>query len=303
MQTLYKHSVVTNIFKTPFLRNIFLAGLAIAIVLPLYTIFFVYPAYTQRLIEDAENDAKRTATHLARMITMTNHELTKNDLSNDIVIKEIGSFKDDLNLEKLQIFSKSGEILYSSNPKDIGEFNKEEYLHDVVDKGRVSTILVRKNSKSREGRPVTADVVETYVPIMKDDKLWGAFEIYYDITLRKQKLDALLIRSSYILFALASCLLIALIVILFKASQATIKEKLIEDDRERLILDLQDALAKVKTLSGLLPVCSACKKIRDDTGYWNQMEAFIRDHSDADFTHSICPECAKKLYGKILNTE
>ncbi len=59
---------------------------------------------------------------------------------------------------------------------------------------------------------------------------------------------------------------------------------------------LQDALDKVKTLSGLLPICSNCKKIRDDKGYWNQIEAYIRDHSEVDFSHSICPECAKKLY-------
>jgi len=59
---------------------------------------------------------------------------------------------------------------------------------------------------------------------------------------------------------------------------------------------LQDALAKVKILSGFLPICSNCKKIRDDKGYWNQIEAYIRDHSEADFSHSICPECAKKLY-------
>ena len=60
--------------------------------------------------------------------------------------------------------------------------------------------------------------------------------------------------------------------------------------------NLQKALAKVKTLSGLLPICSNCKKIRDDKGYWNQIEAYIRDHSEADFSHGICPECAKKLY-------
>ena len=60
--------------------------------------------------------------------------------------------------------------------------------------------------------------------------------------------------------------------------------------------NLQDALAEVKTLSGLLPICANCKKIRDDKGYWNQIEAYIRDHSEADFSHSICPECAKKLY-------
>ena len=60
--------------------------------------------------------------------------------------------------------------------------------------------------------------------------------------------------------------------------------------------NLQKALAKVKTLSGFLPICAHCKKIRDDKGYWNQIEVYIRDHSEADFSHSICPECAKNLY-------
>ena len=60
--------------------------------------------------------------------------------------------------------------------------------------------------------------------------------------------------------------------------------------------NLQKALAKVKKLSGLLPICAHCKKIRDDKGYWNQIEAYIRDHSEADFSHSICPECVKNFY-------
>ena len=67
-------------------------------------------------------------------------------------------------------------------------------------------------------------------------------------------------------------------------------------EKERLIGELQEALAKVKTLSGLLPICSSCKKIRDDRGYWNQIETYIRQRSEADFTHGICPTCAKKLY-------
>lgn len=60
--------------------------------------------------------------------------------------------------------------------------------------------------------------------------------------------------------------------------------------------ELEKALAEVKTLSGLLPICSSCKKIRDDKGYWNQIEAYIQDHSEVDFSHSICPDCAKKIY-------
>ena len=60
--------------------------------------------------------------------------------------------------------------------------------------------------------------------------------------------------------------------------------------------ELLGALDKVKTLSGLLPICSHCKKIRDDKGHWNQIEAYLRDHSEANFSHGLCPDCAKKLY-------
>ncbi len=69
-----------------------------------------------------------------------------------------------------------------------------------------------------------------------------------------------------------------------------------EQEKETLISDLQSALAKVKKLSGLLPICACCKKIRDDRGYWNQIENYIHEHSEADFSHSICPECFKKQY-------
>ncbi|MGC8603501.1 MAG: response regulator, partial [Desulfomonilaceae bacterium] len=69
----------------------------------------------------------------------------------------------------------------------------------------------------------------------------------------------------------------------------------------RLILELQHALAQVKKLSGFIPICASCKKIRDDKGYWRQVEEYIRDHSEALFSHSICPDCMKKLYPEIAN--
>jgi PAS domain S-box-containing protein len=74
------------------------------------------------------------------------------------------------------------------------------------------------------------------------------------------------------------------------------KRKEIEADREKLISKLQDALKKIKTLRGIIPICAACKKIRDDKGYWNQIEIYLREHSEADFSHGICPDCVKKLY-------
>lgn len=67
-------------------------------------------------------------------------------------------------------------------------------------------------------------------------------------------------------------------------------------EKEGLIRDLEGALSKVRTLSGLLPICASCKNIRDDQGYWTQMEAYISDHSEAEFSHSMCPPCAQRLY-------
>ena len=72
-------------------------------------------------------------------------------------------------------------------------------------------------------------------------------------------------------------------------------------EREHLIRQLQTALSEVKTLSGLLPICSKCKKIRDDKGYWNQIEFYIRDHSKATFTHGICPDCSHTLYPELYS--
>jgi len=69
-------------------------------------------------------------------------------------------------------------------------------------------------------------------------------------------------------------------------------------ERKQLIAQLQDALARVKRLTGLLPICAWCKKIRDDKGYWNHVEAYIAEHTEADFTHGICPECVKRQFPK-----
>ena len=67
--------------------------------------------------------------------------------------------------------------------------------------------------------------------------------------------------------------------------------------------ELQKAISEIKTLSGLLPICASCKKIRDDKGYWNQIEAYIRARSEAEFSHSICPECAEQLYSDLVINE
>jgi len=74
------------------------------------------------------------------------------------------------------------------------------------------------------------------------------------------------------------------------------ERKRAEEERERLLHDLTEAVATAKTLSGMLPICASCKRIRDDKGYWQQIEAYVSEHSEAEFSHGVCPECFKKLY-------
>ena len=73
-----------------------------------------------------------------------------------------------------------------------------------------------------------------------------------------------------------------------------------EEERVRLESDLTDSLEDVKILSGLLPICASCKKIRDDEGLWNQVEEYIHEHSEAQFSHGLCPDCMKKLYPEYV---
>ena len=72
--------------------------------------------------------------------------------------------------------------------------------------------------------------------------------------------------------------------------------KEVEAEKERLITQLQAALVDIKTLQGIVPICAFCKQIRDDSGYWNQLEKYVSEHSHAEFSHAICPKCMAERY-------
>lgn len=77
-----------------------------------------------------------------------------------------------------------------------------------------------------------------------------------------------------------------------------IQRKQLQKEKQKVIEDLETALDEIKTLKGIVPICAKCKKIRDDKGYWNHLESYIEKHSDASFSHGMCPECLEELYGK-----
>lgn len=152
-------------------------------------------------------------------------------------------------------------------------YSQEEFYDMTVKEIRPAEdipILVDKVSRVKEG----ADTVSSNYRHKKKD---GTI-IYVEITARAFRYAGRLAELALV--------------------QDITERVLAEEERERLIQELTEALARVKTLSGMLPMCSSCKKIRDDEGYWNQIEVYIGDHSEAEFSHGICPPCAKGLYPK-----
>ena len=83
-----------------------------------------------------------------------------------------------------------------------------------------------------------------------------------------------------------------------RASEAEVRK--LNATLEQRVAELSQAAEKVKLLSGLIPICASCKRIRDDKGFWSQVEVYIRDHSEATFSHGVCPECARKLFPGVL---
>ena len=168
------------LFKEKFIRNILILSFVILISFPLYDIFIAYPSFVSALKEDVKDESIRTAKHLISMTALSEESL-------QVDPNTIETLRKDFNLVKIKIFSPSGITKYSTDPKDIGKVNKKNYFHEIVAKGNYYAKIVEKDSKSLEGQLMKVDNVETYVPIMKDGRFLGAFEIYYDVTVRKER--------------------------------------------------------------------------------------------------------------------
>lgn len=226
-----------SVLKNRLLRNILILAIIIVIALISYNVFFTIPSFSKLLINTTENDAVRVTKHIASSLLISEkNEIGKNSL-NIQLLKEVGKIKEDFELMNLKVFSPSGEIVFSGDPDEIGDINQRRYFHDIVAKGKVYAEVVPKDKESLEGRKLTSDVLETYVPLMNDGRFLGAFEIYYDITDRRKQLNRLLSQSSTITFMLASGLLIAIILILYQENVSMKKRRqLVEErlQRERL---------------------------------------------------------------------
>jgi len=239
---------------------IIILSLAAVIVLPVYTFSYLYPAVTGLIIAEREKDARQMADHLAHMYGEAIGEsgigahLQQSDFP-----ATVEKLRRSFGLVKVKVFAPSGEIIYSTDPDDIGTVNTRSYFTNIVAHGGKYTKVIQKDHRTLEGQTVRRDVVETYAPLMDGDRFLGAFELYYDITDSKAELHRLLTTTLWIVSLITLGLLAGVIVATLQARRFlrlrdAAEARLRQANRDlSLLLDFASRINKTLRLEELLP--------------------------------------------------
>lgn len=257
--------------KSNLLRGILLLSLCSVIFLPVFTFFFLYPSFDKLLTERTEEEAARFAAHLASRLIPGKIELTK-ELITPAFRLAIEQSAKDMQLVKVKVFSPSGEILYSTEPKDIGNINSNKYFLEMVARGNSYTRVLKKSSQSLEGQVVTRDVVETYVPLGDGKQFNGAFELYYDITKSREQLARLISVSSAIVFIVALSLLLGVVISAINARRSIWSRDRAEEELRKHQNDLEK-LVEERTRE----IVQAHDKIEKEMLEKKQVESSLQD--------------------------
>lgn len=213
----------------------FCATVLLSISLPIINILVVYPAFTQVLIKGIEDDAQRLGGFL--LPGSLKHSAITSDSLPPSLFADIYKLELDFGLRKMKVFSHTGETLYSTDPSEIGMRNTKPYFLNNVMKGQTYSLLVNKGGVSIEGEQMTLDVVETYIPFMKNGRFLGAFELYFDVTDRKNQLDTLAYFSTAFMVAMAFALVLAVFFTMSKEvahQKAQARASILKADIERI---------------------------------------------------------------------
>lgn len=251
----------------------------------IYYPLYLYPAFKETIILDSKDFSLLLSRHFIRSYQPGDSAQQATPADYEVSGEAIAIDADRFDIWKLRFFDAAGSIVYSTKRDEIGDVNRKEFFVNRVAKGEIVSKMEKKGGATFMGNVIVPyDVVETYVPIMKNGQFTGALEIYLNVTTQMNRLNTLFWRGYTVFCCIIFLLFLAIAVFLAKLNRS-VKEK------QELIDELQEALAKIQTLSGMIPICSSCKKIRDDSGFWNKIETYVNTQPDATFSHSYCPEC------------
>jgi diguanylate cyclase (GGDEF)-like protein len=216
---------------------------------PIYTIFFLAPHFTELLVENTKQEAVRLAKYFSTFVVAETGELSRKTIPTQL-LDRLGSLEGDDHLTKIKIFSVSGEIIYSTEPTEVGLYNREAYFKEIEATGTGRAEIIPKQSPSLDNEVFAADVVETYVPIKNGERLLGVIELYRNVSKERSDLNRLIYRSYGTLFAMALALLILVMLSSFHAHRS-MKERTRVEEQLRL-LSLTDDLTGLYNRRGFL---------------------------------------------------
>jgi len=232
-------------------RSFLIFTIMAVIFFPLYTSFYLLPSFSNLHMEHVQQDAEAHAGRLIDLLIQKDRPISKSSIDSYFV-HEVMEIAADRHTHRLKVYSATGEVIYSTEPKDIGTFNSNEYFLTTVARGKPFSKIVREGRKTMEKKTASADMVETYIPIMKEGTFMGAIELYNDITSIHQKLDSLITRSSSITFLLMFILIFSLFISSRKAynyltarDQAEQELEKYKEHLEEIIRERTDELIRV----------------------------------------------------------
>lgn len=225
---------------------LFIATCLLALSFPLYAMFWIHPQFTEIVTFEKEVSAKQVANHVSKMLRIDNSakSLAPESIT-DSFIETLKEAQVDFDLTKVKIFSAKGEVLYSTDAQDIGTFNTNPYFTDIVAKGKKFSETVHKDEKTLEDEIVKKDVVETYIPLMRNQNFIGAFEIYYDITYGKHSIGRFVTQSHIVIFMVSVLLLLC--ILLTSLSAFLYARKLLKTEKQ--LQRLKDQIPPLYDLS------------------------------------------------------
>ena len=242
---LTKTNILKNILKNKIYRYMLLGSMVVAVLLPILAQGIVVPSFYEQMVQNMLEDAKRVGTHIAR------HQ--NNDVKSTVFYTALDKLKNDFKIIKIKLFDSSGRVVFSTQADEIGKLNDHKYFFDVVAKGEMFYKIVQKGASNQEGDDILKrDVAEIYVPIIKDGKFVGSSEIYYDITKKRKAFEKLMIKVSFLYYTFAVLFFISGMIMLYNASKANLKEKMIDEELKELNDSLKEKVdEKTKELTDI----------------------------------------------------